>query len=212
VSDASGDFVPPIILRNKGVPITLYLLDETGSLVMTSDEPDAEPVTSTVHLRFTARMVADVEEMFDGIKATVAITEKRAVLDGAGNAIVGPAGPVVEDVVVGTEDRTFYGLQAFQQAMEIHPVGAMLKVMALALGTTPEIIDRRMLVEEFANYRNAVGVAWSIAQGVDPTVAARTLQQANAAVAATKERLASELEKMTAQAEAETTATPGSPG
>ena len=202
-------FVPPIILRNKGVPITLFRL-ENGK-VPAIEEGDDIP-TRTWHLRFTANHVADIEEAFDGLVATVPVIERTQVLDGLGKPLEGPDGLVWNEKIVGREDRVFYGLEAFQKAMEVKTAGTVRKVIAIALGVSPEEAGNAMDPGRMLEYQNAVGVAWSIAQGVDPTEAAKVLDRANRAVAAARGRLASELTKTMVAVEGETTDSPGPTG
>lgn len=206
----SPTYVPPIILRNKGVPITLYRL-ENGQLPEV-EEGDDRP-TRTWHLRFTANHVADIEEAFDGLQVEVPIIEKTPVLAPDGQSILeGPSGPVYAEKVLGRETRNFYGLEAFSQAMEVKTSGTVRRVIAIAMGVSPEEAGRAMDPGRMLEYQNAVGVAWSIAQGVDPTEAAKVLDRANRAVAAARGRLASELTKTMAPDEDETTASPGPTG
>lgn len=195
---APVDFVPAIILRNKGVPITLLRL-ENGQLPEVEEGND--PPTRKLFLRFNANHVAEIEEAFDGIVARVPIIRREVKKGDDGKALVGPDGPVYVETVEGYEDRVFYGLEAFQKAMEVRQVGTIRKVIAIALGYTVEEAGLAMDPGLMLEYQNAVGVAWSIAQGVDPTDAAKVLHKAAAAVAAQRASLASQLEKTMDEAE-----------
>ena len=205
----SQTFVPPIILRNKGVPVTLYRL-ENGKLPAI-EEGDDQP-TRTWHLRLTANHVADIEEAFDGLVTEVPVIERTPALGPDGTQLEGPAGPVWNERIVGRETRVFYGLEAFQKAMEVKTAGTVRRVVAIALGVSPEEAGNAMDPGRMLEYQNAVGVAWSIAQGVDPTEAAKVLDRANRAVAAARGRLASELTKTMVAVEDETTDSPGPTG
>lgn len=197
-------FVPPIILRNKGVPITLYRL-ENGQVPQApedlGEEEEWNPPTRTFYLRFNANHVADIEEAFDGLQADEAIIDRQVKLMD-GKALEGPAGAVYEEKVVGHETRTFYGMEAFQKAMEVKMNATVRKVLAIALGTSLEEAGNAMIPDQAMDYQAAVGVAWSIAQGVDPTDAAKVLQGARDAMAAGRARLASQLESTLVKAEA----------
>lgn len=210
MSDATGapEFIPAIVLLNQGVPITVYDLDhETNQVVMDGDEPK----TKTLHLRFTNRAVAELEDAFDGLRASVPIVETTPVVVD-GEALVGPAGPVVSQKVTGHEERVFYGLEAFQQAMTLYPIRTATKAMSIALGKPEEDLDRLLIVGKAPEYQNAVSIAWSIAQGVDPTDAAKMLAQASAGLAAVKARMVAELETMMEKASDATTVSPGPTG
>lgn len=185
------DFVPAIILRNKGVPITLLRL-ENGQLPALGDDED--PPTRKVHLRFNANHVAEIEEAFDGITARVPIIRREVKMGEDGKALVGPDGPVYTETVEGYEDRNFYGTEAFQKSMQIRQVGTVRRVIAIALGLSVEEAGLALDPTLMLDYNNAVGVAWSIAQGVDPTEAAKVLHAAAASVATARAHLASQLQ------------------
>lgn len=191
-------FVPAIILRNKGVPVTLLRLENGQPAPRPedlADEDDWEPPTRTFYLRLTANHVADIEDAFDGFRATVPVVERTVKMNGDGTPLEGPAGPVYEEKVVGQEERVFYGMEAFQYAMTAKMTGTVRRVLAIALGVSVEEAGNAMDPGRMIEYQTAVGVAWSIAQGVDPTDAAKVLDQATQAAAAAKSRLASELTK-----------------
>lgn len=194
----TADFVPAIILRNKGVPITLLRL-ENGQLPPV--EEDEDQPTRKLFLRFNANHVSEIEEAFDGIVARVPIVRREVKKGEDGKALVGPDGPVYIETIEGYEDRVFYGLEAFQKAMEVRQVGTIRRVIAIALGYSVEEAGLAMDPGLMLEYQNAVGVAWSIAQGVDPTDAAKVLHKAAAAVAAQRANLASQLEKTMDEAE-----------
>jgi predicted PP-loop superfamily ATPase len=63
----------------------------------------------------------------------------------------------------------------------------------------------RMVEGKLTEYTNAVGVAWALANGVDPTVASRLLKQAEAAVDSQTTMLNDELRKTVEEMEAEAT-------
>ncbi len=205
-------FVPAIILRNKGVPITLYRLENGALPEIDADDEDAVQPTRKVFLRFNANHVADIEDAFDGIVARVPIIRREAKMGPDQKPLVGPAGPVYEETVEGYEDRVFYGLEAFQQALEAKTAGTLRKVLSIAFAKEETEMGLSMDPSQMVHYQNAVGVAWSIAQGVDPTDAAKVLQRANAAVATQLASLASQLDKTMDKAEESTTVSPGATG
>lgn len=206
------EWIPPLILQNRGVPIKLYRLGEDGKLIFDAEDPEAEPPQRTVHLRFNARAVSVVEEMFDGLVLEVDKVEMEAVPGPDGQPLVGPAGPVLNSKVVGREMRTYYGQEAFEHSLKTHPMSTALRVLAVGLGMSEDAMGEAMIPSLHIDYQNAIGVAWAIAQGMDPTEAARMLQRAAAAAAAARQRLASELTETMAAVEDETTGSPGPTG
>lgn len=205
-------FVPAIVLQNRGVPITLYRLENGALPELDPDDEEAEYPTRKFSLRFTANHAAQIEDAFDGITARVPIVESNRVYDGEGKPLVGPDGPVVEDRIVGYEDRNFYGVEAFEQALQQKVQTATRRVLAIAMGVPEEQAGAAMIPGKAMEYQTAVGVAWAIAQGVDPTVAARMLHEGLAAVAEGRDAMASQLEKMMGQGGASTTDPPGPTG
>lgn len=219
MTETDDGFVPAFILQNKGVPIRLHRLNEAGERARDGEDEDAPFQYRTVHLRFDARAVSALEDAFDGLTATVQVTETTPVLDAQGAPLVGPAGPVIATKVLGVEERRFYGLEAFQKAMEVKPATAIFRSMAIGLGMTDDYLATSMVDGAMIEYQNAVGVAWSMAQGVDPTEAAKVLQKAKAATADLRRNLAAELdglasssEKTTVPDSGETDDSPGNHG
>lgn len=205
-------FVPAIILQNRGVPITLYRLEKGELPPLDPDDDEAEYATRKVHLRFTANHVARIEDAFDGITARVPIVRTTQIRDAKGEPLIGPHGPVVEETVEGYEERNFYGVEAFQQALGQKVQKTVRTIFAIAFDLPEEEAGTAMIPSKALEYQTAVGVAWSIAQGVDPTDAAKMLHEGLAAVGEAKGRLASEFSKMTAPDEVSTTDPPGPTG
>lgn len=198
VAREAPGFVPAVILRNKGVPITLLRLEHGQPMKRPEDlgdEDDWERPTRTFYLRFTANHVADIEDAFDGLRAVVPKIERTVTLGPDQKPLEGPAGLVYDEKVVGEEERVFYGVEAFQKAMEVKVARTVRKVLSIALGVSEEEAGEAMDPGRTIEYQTAVGVAWAMAQGVDPTDAAKVLQQATEAADAARANLASKLEK-----------------
>lgn len=188
--DFSAVTISPEAIANRGVPIELAEIREDGTLIR--DETDAI-VTREHHLRFDANSVAAVEEAWDG----VTFQESEMVLEGP------EAGTVVQF------DRAFYGAEAFQAVLERRTTATLRQVLAIVFGETPETMGARMLPGKMADYSTAVGAAWAMANGADPTVAARIVEEgAKAQILATRDAM-KELDQAlgTADADAEETGT-----
>lgn len=190
---ADADDYTPAILQNDGVPIPL----RDGSVKF---------------IKFRNRDVAALETMFDGLRAIADVREVSTVTGPDGATLVGPDGPVTITKVVGQEERTFYGLEAFQKAMEMHPADVTLKILAQVWGASVDDLDEMLDPTGLTKAQQRVAIAWSIAQGVDPTLAARQLAQVDAAVAKQREALESQLIETTDQASGEITDSLGSTG
>jgi hypothetical protein len=70
----------------------------------------------------------------------------------------------------------FGGLEAWQEKLEKLPVNTIRQTLAFALRKDVEEVGEAMLDGEVVIYSNIIGTAWAIANGVDPTVASRMLQ------------------------------------
>jgi len=79
-------------------------------------------------------------------------------------------------------EENFDGLSEWQEAMGEKPVSTLRKTMALILLEPTDKIGVMMLEGRLPEYNNAIGVAWGMANGVDPTLASQLLEQASLAV------------------------------
>lgn len=69
------------------------------------------------------------------------------------------------------------GLDAWQEQLEKFPVTAVRQTLSFVLQQEPVRVGEAMLDGEVVMYSNVIGTAWSIANGVDPTLASQVLQQ-----------------------------------
>lgn len=185
-----ADFVPAIILKNRGVPVRLGEVDDDGHLRSVSEDDDADYVTRKVYLRFDANSMADLEEAFDGIEAGEQIIEYEIMTDDDGEPMRTEEGAIRrQEVLVGTQRTAYYGMQGFEMALTIKPNSAVRVAMACALHCYPDGIDemaKEMLPDE--DYKTAVQVAFNLASGVDPTVAAKILKVGKVAAEELRDR------------------------
>jgi len=161
------------ILRNIGVPVRLYVLDEGGDVRRNADD---EEVTTTKHIRFTANTCVALEETWPEL----AFSEDVPIMaegEQARHADALAKGQTYEPRVIGYRQvtRTFYGIEAWQRALERKPATTLRATMALVLGVDADVAGRMMLPSETATYNISVGVAWAMAQGVDPATAGKML-------------------------------------
>lgn len=157
----------PIVLKNKGVPITLAKVNKTENIDEFTREYDdvGEPVTESVNIRFTNNVISEIEE--------------------------------------------FYGsLEQWQERLEKQPVSTLRQTLAFSLRRHVSSVGEAMLEGENMQYSNAVGIAWAIANGVDPIVASRMLKQ-SAALAEEQKRI---LKEALMEQQEQITASPGDSG
>lgn len=129
----------PIVLKNKGIPITLAQVSRVGTSDDYVREYDdvGEPLTESVNIRFTNNVISEIEE--------------------------------------------FYGsLEQWQERLEKQPISTLRQTIAFAIRRHVTAVGEGMLEGENMQYSNAIGIAWAIANGVDPTVASKMLKQSSA--------------------------------
>jgi hypothetical protein len=80
------------------------------------------------------------------------------------------------NVISDIEDH-WGSLDLWQQALEQRPVSTIRQTLAYSLKKAPDAIGEMMLEGQTIHYSNAIGVAWALANGVDPTSASRMLKQ-----------------------------------
>ena len=74
------------------------------------------------------------------------------------------------------------GLPNWQIALEEKPVSTMRKTLAILLSVSNDEVGAMMIEGRLPEYNNAIGVSWAIANGVDPTIASRLIQQTKVTV------------------------------
>lgn len=89
----------------------------------------------------------------------------------------------------------FGGLEAWQQNLEKLPITTVRQTLAFVLRKDVIEIGEAMLDGEVVMYSNIIGTAWSIANGVDPTIASRMLLQSVGLANEQKQNLNEELAK-----------------
>lgn len=182
-----SDDWPVVALRGKGVPVLLAQVNDKGEWIL---DAQGEPLVEQLWLRLSNNVIAELEVRYDGFKAEVAVTG--------------------EDGTVRREERTFRGIEAFQQAVEIMPNQVTRTVLSLSLGLPEDVVGNRILPNA-AMYHGAVGAAWMLANGVDPETAGKVLLAAKAS-ALTQASLAAREALALLPDDTETPATPGANG
>lgn len=79
--------------------------------------------------------------------------------------------------VIAELEQHWGGLEKWQQSLETMPVSTIRQTFAYALRKSNMEVGEAMLDGEQMKYSNIIGVAWAIANGVDPTIASRLLAQ-----------------------------------
>lgn len=86
-------------------------------------------------------------------------------------------------------------LEAWQDGLTTRPVSTCRDTLSFALRRPAMEVGEAMLDGEIMAYSNTIGVAWAIANGVDPIVASKMLKQSAVLAEAQKETLNKALEQ-----------------
>lgn len=146
----------PAVLRNRGIPVEVYQLDEHDQLV-TDDDGNFRRVKD--HVRFDANTIVGIEERWSRVETT------ETALD--------PKSGLVVRVPV-----TYEGISAWQHDLDVRGYTTCRATLAIAWGVDEVVAGRRMVAEDAMIYQAALGGAWMIANGVDPAVAGKALREA----------------------------------
>lgn len=95
--------------------------------------------------------------------------------------------------IIADIEETWDGLAEWQEAMESKPVSTLRRTLSLILMEPVDKIGGMLIEGRLPEYSNAIGTAWAIANGVDPTVASRMLEAAEIQVDSQIETLNQEL-------------------
>jgi len=156
----SDNGISPTVLRGRAVDVPLRSPDGNG--------------TEQVGIVFDCNVLADLEEAYgDGVQFTVK-TEQPADWPSDQQFVPQP----MIDAVTNLPARSMaYGIEAWQAAMAERPFSTLRKTMALALGISERECGARMLDANMPDYFMAIGAAFAIANGVDPTEALAQAQE-----------------------------------
>lgn len=161
----------PLVLRGRAIDITIR-----GPL----GSPEGQ--TECVGVLFDCNVLADIEERFnDGYNGSVRYeadvtrpaTPDDEVADGATEVVEHRAGTKVLDGDGRAQRDTYYGIEAWQVSMLDRPFYTLRLTLAIALGMPEREMGQRLFEEQLEKYFTAVGTAFAIANGVDPTDALR---------------------------------------
>lgn len=164
----------------------------------------------TVGIVFDCNVLADLEESFrDGVMAPV----KESVPDIDPETQEQKRDPETQRLLtkeqpkVDADGKTVrelvYGIEAWQASMEMSPFATLRLSLAKAIGIDTREMGARMIPELLKDYFLAVGAAFAIANGVDPTKALGQAQEQTAELLR---------ERGLESAGSETEASPATPG
>lgn len=176
------------VLRNKGMRIELYRLDENGEV---DRDDQGQPRVEKAWVRFDANAVAEMEDRWDGF-----VTRKTMVIDGRPQ--------VVEEI--------HNGIAGYDAASAAKPQKTLRDALAIALKRDPAEVGAAMISDRQTEYMAAVAVGWQMANGIPAEAAGKvltaTMAEAKKAMAKAVEELEAEMEKLMSEQDA----TPGADG
>lgn len=162
----------PAVMRNRGVPVVMYAIVRDALPL-----PDGTPqvaVDAITNILGPPRLMSGD----DGEPMTV-IEHVRFDM----NAIA-----QIEEL--------WDGLANWQNNLATtKPVSTMRRTLAVTLGRDDDEVGLAMIPQRQGEYAAAIGAAWAIANGVDPTQASQAMRVARAAIAEQVEQQQTELAK-----------------
>lgn len=176
----------PAVLQNKGVPIVLYV---------------TEP-----YVREKSRPTIVDGKLENGVVKTVAW---RPMVDEAGEPVTTREWCKLDANVLSIIEHHFDGMEGFQKAAAKAVSETVRIVITAVLGfdhTDPDDLAQvgtRLIPNQFGFYQNAIMASLSMASGVDPTNAARLVEEGRLAVKAESEEANKQLVKALEEAEEE---------
>lgn len=142
----------PIVLKNKGVPIQLAVLERTeGGAWKRKFNEEGDFEKEIAFVRFNHNTIADIEDRFGD-------------------------------------------LEQWQQMQETRASSTCRETLSICLAQDKQKIGESMLEGALTDYQNAIAMAWSICNGVDPTTASRLLRQAEKLAEEQRQAINAELE------------------
>jgi len=155
--------INPVVLKNKGAPIKVAV------------------IKAAVHDRPTATVDQETGEITPGSLKTIAW--EPVLADDTGETITTQEWVRFTNASL-AEIQRFYGdMDKFQEASEEKPNETIAVAIAVMMGVDPadkeamSQVHAKLLVEEFVSYQVTVMSMLSIANGVDPTKAARMIEE-----------------------------------
>jgi hypothetical protein len=97
------------------------------------------------------------------------------------------------NTIADIEER-FGDLEEWQNMNEKRAASTVRETLSLCLRTEKEKIGEAMIEGALMDYQNAIAMAWSICNGVDPTTASRLLRQAENLAEEQRKAINAELE------------------
>ncbi len=97
--------------------------------------------------------------------------------------------------VIADIEELWGGLDKWQAQMETKPVSTLRRILSLIENEPLEVTGARMIEGRLPEYSNAIGVAWAMANGVDPEIASQLLVEAEIGVGSQIKMLNEELKE-----------------
>ena len=97
--------------------------------------------------------------------------------------------------VIADIEELWGGLEKWQEAMESKPVSTLRRILSVITREPTDMVGVRMIEGRLPEYSNGIGVAWAMANGVDPKIASQLLKEAAIGVDSQIEMLNEEIAK-----------------
>ena len=97
--------------------------------------------------------------------------------------------------IIADIEELWGGLEVWQEQMQSKPVSTLRRILSLIEKEPIEVTGARMIDGRLPEYSNAIGVAWAMANGVNPEIASQLLKEAEIGVGSQIEMLNQELKE-----------------
>lgn len=162
------DFTPRT-LRNRGVQIKLARTERLLDANVRGYSPE-----------LLQRAGIDAAELPRGAP--------QVVFDGDGDMQIETVFVRFDHNVLADLEELYGSIAEWQKRMDTQPIGTVRQTLASMLRRDVDDVGLAMLDGERLWYENAIGVAWALANGLDPTRAAIALSQSVEVVAVQREQ------------------------
>lgn len=189
------------VLKNKGVPVRLKVLNDDGSEQFDSE---GELKTEIHFVRLNAGHMMELEDQLHGYTVKVSEPEVRMKNFTETDKVTGEINLVSRPATTGNVilvNKSFYGMDALEEMGRREPFKAVVTAMSIALGLPQKEVATRLITQEMEMYFVSITGAIQIANGIDPFQIQRLLESSAAAVGAARRANDAGIEVLTKQNE-----------
>ena len=130
---------------------------------------DVDGAEAEFGLLFTNNLICELEEMFPPILAPRETPSSLVCECGKEHELPTVEPPLMVEVA---------GILSWQRHLDVFPYRTLRRTLALLIGRDEREVGDMMIPERQREYGVAIGIAWAVANGADPTEAAAAAEEA----------------------------------